>query len=127
MAQEPLSPEAFTTFGELLKHLRRQARLTQRELGSAVGYSFTTISKLEMNERLPDVSVVRARFIEALGLRVERQSALAARLLELAQASHSQASTAATKSRNDELMPLVGRSAEWHALRDSLSRAGAGG
>jgi hypothetical protein len=33
-----LSPDSFATFGELLKYLRKLARLTLKELGIAVGY-----------------------------------------------------------------------------------------
>jgi hypothetical protein len=36
-----IMPDQFSTFGELLKYLRRQARITQRELAIAVGYSDT--------------------------------------------------------------------------------------
>ena len=32
--------DSFATFGALLKHLRKRARLTLRELGIAVGYSY---------------------------------------------------------------------------------------
>jgi predicted ATPase/transcriptional regulator with XRE-family HTH domain len=62
-----------TTFGDLLKFLRKRARLTQRELGIAVGYAETQITRLEGNTRLPDPVVVRARFIDALGLEDEPQ------------------------------------------------------
>ena len=75
-------PGTFTRFGDLLKHLRQRARLTQRELGVAVGYSDAHITRLEAGQRQPDPSVVRARFIEALDLRDE--TALAQRLLDLA-------------------------------------------
>ena len=40
-----ISPETFPTFGDLLKHLRRQAGLIQRELSIAVGYSESQISR----------------------------------------------------------------------------------
>jgi hypothetical protein len=46
--------ERFTTFGDLLRFLRRRAGLTQRELSIAVGYSEAQISRLEQNERVPD-------------------------------------------------------------------------
>ena len=75
--------DRFSTFGELLRHLRQRARLTQRELGVAVGYSDAHITRLEAGQRQPDPSVVRARFIEALDLRNE--PALAHRLIELAE------------------------------------------
>jgi len=46
-----LSPTAFSTFGELLRYLRRRQRLTQIELAIAVGYSTAQISRLEQNLR----------------------------------------------------------------------------
>lgn len=49
-----------TTFGDLLKFLRKRAGLTQRELGIAVGYAETQITRLEGNTRPPDPVVVRA-------------------------------------------------------------------
>ena len=79
-------PEQFTTFGDLLKYLRRRADLTQRELALEVGYSEPQISYLEKNHRLPDVTTVLARFIPALDL--EQDSPLAQRLIQLAQAAH---------------------------------------
>jgi WD40 repeat protein len=60
--------ERFTTFGDLLKFLRRRAGLTQRELSIAVGYSDAQISRLEQNERLPDVATISARFLPVLML-----------------------------------------------------------
>ena len=45
-----------TTFGELLRHLRQRARMTQDELGLAVSYSRAHIARLENNQRLPDPS-----------------------------------------------------------------------
>ncbi len=74
--------DQFTTFGDLLKYLRRRAGLTQRELSIAVGYSDAQISRLEQNERLPDLATLTARFIPAL--HAEDQPEIAARLLELA-------------------------------------------
>src|SRR5512137_964894 len=76
--------DQFSTFGDLLKYLRRRAGVTQRELSIAVGYSDTQISRLEQNERLPDLATLTARFLPAL--RAEDQPEVAARLLELAAA-----------------------------------------
>jgi hypothetical protein len=39
MTNSGLSLDSFSTFGDLLKYLRRRARLTQRELSIAVKYS----------------------------------------------------------------------------------------
>ncbi len=75
-------PLATETFGAMLKYLRRRARLTQRELALAVGYTEAQICRLEKNERLPDVTTVAALFIPALYL--ERDPDLMERLLSLA-------------------------------------------
>ena len=63
-----LSLESFSTFGDLLKYLRRRARQTQRELSIAVGYSEAQISRLEQNQRPPDLASLAALFIPALYL-----------------------------------------------------------
>ncbi len=75
-------PETFRTFGELLRHLRERAGLTQRELARQVGYHYSYISRLEKNERSPDASTLEALFIPALGL--EDEPRWIGRLLNLA-------------------------------------------
>jgi WD40 repeat protein/transcriptional regulator with XRE-family HTH domain len=74
--------EKFTTFGDLLRFLRRRVGITQIDLASAVGYSDTQISRLEQNLRLPDIPTIEARFVSALGLEDEPKAV--ARLLDLA-------------------------------------------
>lgn len=74
--------EKFTTFGDLLRFLRRRAGITQMELAVAVGYSDAQISRLEQNLRLPDIPTIEARFVPALGL--EDEPKVVARLLDLA-------------------------------------------
>ena len=74
--------ESFVTFGDLLKYLRRRARLTQREVAIAVGYSEAQVSRLEQNLRPPDLAAVTALFIPALYL--EDEPEIVARLMELA-------------------------------------------
>ncbi|MGE5642303.1 MAG: helix-turn-helix domain-containing protein, partial [Byssovorax cruenta] len=74
--------EKFTTFGDLLRFLRRRVGLTQTELAIAVGYGHTQISRLEQNLRLPDIPTIEARFVSALGLEDEPKAV--ARLLDLA-------------------------------------------
>ena len=80
----PAGLDRFTTFGDLLKYLRRRQGLTQRELSIAVGYSHAQISRLELNQRLPDLATIAARFVPALDL--EREPGTAARLMDLAAA-----------------------------------------
>jgi WD40 repeat protein/transcriptional regulator with XRE-family HTH domain len=75
----------FDTFGDLLRYLRRRARLTQLELSIAVGYSEAQISRLEKNQRLPDLTALKALFIPALHLDDDPQ--LAERFLELARSA----------------------------------------
>src|SRR6266545_7104566 len=74
--------EKFTTFGDLLRFLRRRIGLTQTELAIAVGYGHTQISRLEQNLRLPDIPTIETQFISALGLEDEPKAV--ARLLDLA-------------------------------------------
>ncbi|MCI0610754.1 MAG: helix-turn-helix domain-containing protein, partial [Anaerolineae bacterium] len=74
--------EKFTTFGDLLRFLRRRVGITQMELAIEVGYSDTQISRLEQNVRLPDIPTIEARFVPALGLEDEPKAV--ARLLDLA-------------------------------------------
>jgi non-specific serine/threonine protein kinase len=104
------STDQFVTFGALLKHLRRRARLTQDELGSAVGYSGAYITRLEGNTRLPSLEVVRSVFAEALGL--PNESVLARRLIALAEGARSRSMPA----RNG-----VSPRASWAALPSPLS------
>jgi len=75
--------DKLTTFGELLRYLRRRAGLTQTQLSIAVGYSDAQISRLEQNLRLPNLATVQARFLPVLRLRNE--PAARERLLHLAQ------------------------------------------
>jgi transcriptional regulator with XRE-family HTH domain len=74
--------EKFTTFGDLLKFLRRRVGITQMELSTAVGYSDAQISRLEQNLRLPDIPTIQARFVPALDL--DHEPKAVARLLDLA-------------------------------------------
>lgn len=62
---------SYTQFGPLLRYLRRRARLTQRELSIAVGYSESSISRLETGQRPPDDATLRALFLPALQLEAE--------------------------------------------------------
>jgi WD40 repeat protein len=74
--------DKFTTFGDLLRYLRRRAGITQLEFSIAVGYSDSQISRLEQNMRLPDPPMIEARFVPALYL--EEEPMAVSRLLELA-------------------------------------------
>ena len=77
-----MSAATAATFGDLLRVLRRRARLTQRELAIAVGYCQEHLSRLEHNRRTPDPAAVLALFVPALDL--EDEPELVARLLALA-------------------------------------------
>ncbi|MBI5564484.1 MAG: tetratricopeptide repeat protein [Chloroflexi bacterium] len=79
------TPTAPRTVGDLLKFLRRRARLTQRELALAVGYTEAHVCRLEKNQRPPDLTTIAALFGSALDLEDEPQTM--ARLLKLAAAA----------------------------------------
>jgi ATP/maltotriose-dependent transcriptional regulator MalT len=68
-----------------LHYLRRRARLTQREMAIAVGYSEAHVSRLESDQRLPDMTTLVALIVPALDL--DDDPAAVARLLELAAAA----------------------------------------
>jgi TolB-like protein/Flp pilus assembly protein TadD/DNA-binding XRE family transcriptional regulator len=72
-----------TTFGDLLRYLRRRAGLTQTELSIAVGCSDAQISRLEQNTRLPNLAAVQARFLPVL--RLKNEPVARERLLHLAE------------------------------------------
>ncbi len=78
-----IEPRSFTTFGALLRYLRRRAHLTQRDLGLAVGYSEGHINRFEKDKHRPEAAAVAALFIPALSL--EHEPDLAMRLVDLAQ------------------------------------------
>ncbi|MCW1968847.1 MAG: helix-turn-helix domain-containing protein [Anaerolineae bacterium] len=74
----PRSPN----FGIMLRFLRNEAGLTQKQLADRVNYTAAYISRLEKGNRIPNVVVVREEFIKALGLPQEHRLAIS--LIELA-------------------------------------------
>jgi TolB-like protein/Tfp pilus assembly protein PilF/DNA-binding XRE family transcriptional regulator len=99
--------ERLTTFGELLRYLRRRAGLTQTELSIAVGYSDAQISRLEQNSRLPNLATVQARFLPVLRLKNEpaaREQLL--RLVERAQQQRTDANFGG-ELRSGRLTPSI--------------------
>jgi len=70
------------TFGAYLRLLRKRARLTQRDLGTATGYSEGQVCRFEQGHRPPDLSTLVGLFVPALDLEDEPRDV--ARLLELA-------------------------------------------
>src|SRR4029079_3237315 len=77
-----ISPQSFTSFGELLRFLRERVELSQKELAMQVGYHYSYMSRIEKNQRTPDPTTLMARFVPALSLDSEPE--WTARLLELA-------------------------------------------
>jgi predicted ATPase len=122
----------------MLRYLRRRARLTQADLGVAVGYSDAQICRLETGRRPPDLTTLIALFFPAL--EVDPQSELAQRLLALAAAarvdqepvaiSAPPAPTAAPPSSDAPGLPhpttaLIGRGGERVAIGERLVGGGA--
>jgi hypothetical protein len=119
--------ESMTTFGDLLRYLRRRAGLTQTELSIAVGYSHGQISRLEQNQRPPDLATIAARFIPALHL--DDEPALQTRLLELAAPGSLLAKARSSVSPSQHNLPhqltsFIGRGREVAALAQLLSAGG---
>src|ERR1700758_4220663 len=94
-----------TTFGELLRYLRRRAGLTQTQLSIAVGYSDAQISRLEQNLRLPNLATVQARFLPVL--RLKNETAASERLLELAQQAQQERADSHAGSGAARRMPSI--------------------
>lgn len=117
-------PTPFATFGEYLRHLRRRARLTQRELGAAVGYSEAHIARLESNQRMPDPAVVSGRLVEALGLKDDADAA--AQLIRLAETARATKAIAAPAGPTPptnlraQLTSFVGRAEEIAEVKKRL-------
>jgi len=99
-------PTTITTFGDLLKRLRKRAGMTQNELAAATGYSPSLIGALEHNRRLPDVTAVVQTYLPALDL--QEEPLLAAQLVALAaQARGERTPPSLTFGR--ERLPLTGQ------------------
>ncbi len=133
--------DRLTTFGELLRHLRRQAQMTQQQLGIAVGYSATMITRLENNERQPELTAVKTVFVEALSLLPESEPAK--RLIALAEKGRIAVNTANTPIPSPQpvlttnlpmqLTPAIGREGNIAKVADLMQSSrlvtltGAGG
>jgi WD40 repeat protein/transcriptional regulator with XRE-family HTH domain len=115
----PAAPNTFNTFGDLLKYLRRRERLTQLDLSIAVGYSEGQISRLEKNQRPPDLAAVKALFIPALHL--EQDPELAERLLQLAQSARQEDAPAPGIPPYRGLLYFDVTDAEWFFGREQLT------
>ena len=97
--------DKLTTFGELLRYLRRRAGLTQTQLSIAVGYSDAQISRLEQNLRLPNLATVQARFLPVL--RLKNETMASERLLELAQRAQQGRADAHAGSESGRRIPSI--------------------
>src|SRR6266498_5049180 len=91
-----VSPQSFTSFGDLLRFLRTRAELSQKELAMQVGYHYSYMSRIEKNQRTPDPTTLMARFVPALYLDSEPE--WTARLLELAGGTETQPGSAIASS-----------------------------
>ncbi len=135
------SPALPDSFGPALRFLRKRARLTQDELGRAVGYSREQIARLENGSRLPDLAVIAALFVPALLL--ERDRALVEQFLALAGQTRRDRQITVTHTKQTHiqlvqetvtatapghippapLLPLLGRQAEVAELVNRLQTA----
>ncbi|MBI5294993.1 MAG: AAA family ATPase [Chloroflexi bacterium] len=124
--QTGITPESFDTFGELLRYLRERVQLSQRDLAAQAGYHYSYVSYLENNARVPDLAVIKARFIPALDLRYEEDWVERLLMLALkAQKNTSEKSEPASESQPlspglSNLAPMFGREREAAAIQASL-------
>ena len=132
-----VSPQSFTSFGELLRFLRERAELSQKQLALEVGYHYSYMSRIEKNQRIPDRTTLMARFVPALYL--EGEPEWTARLLELAGVSESKTASPSASPAHPPtalpifdlsssnlpmiLTPLLGRDDEVVALTNLLTRS----
>ena len=133
MKGEPsvLSPASFATLGELIRYLRERTHLTQRELAAQVNYHYSTISRIEKNNHIPDVPTLMGRFVPALDL--DDKPEWISRLQELASAEKRiplDLTPAAPQISDSDpaplpvsFTPLLGREREADALWEMLRRA----
>jgi predicted ATPase len=135
-----VSPQSFTSFGELLRFLRERLELSQKELALQVGYHYSYMSRIEKNQRTPDPTTLMARFVPALYLDSEPE--WTARLLELASVTETKVHASVTAPTEVKpapptalpifdlsssnlpiiLTPLLGRDDEVVALTNLLAR-----
>ncbi|MEW5940385.1 MAG: tetratricopeptide repeat protein [Chloroflexota bacterium] len=104
------------SFGDLLKFLRKRAHLTQRDLAASVGYTEAHLSRLENNERLPDLTTIAALFIPALELKDD--PAMMERLLKLAAQARDPAGRAPAGVRIERVTVAHETEVELGALED---------
>ena len=106
-----------TSFGQMLRHLRKRAGMTQGDLAAAAGYSVSYISALEKNHRKPDPRLVAERFAPHFANPGDAQ--LVNRLLQLAAG---QADRGAAPIHGAQQLPvkLLGRDADIDALCQRL-------
>ena len=112
-----IPPESFQSFGDLLTYLRKRAHLTQDELSRAVGYSRAHVTRLEKNQRLPDLTTIAALFVPALDL--QHETAWTTRLLQLAAQAHGQPASL-TITRTVQRTIVAEEIVETRALRPGL-------
>ena len=135
-----ITPQSFSSFGELLRFLRERVELSQKELAMQVGYHYSYMSRIEKNQRTPDPTTLMARFVPALSLDSEPE--WTARLLELAGETETKTHSAVPASLGSRaapptalpifdlsssnlpiiLTPLLGRDEEVISLANLLAR-----
>ena len=100
------------TFGRHLRLLRRRARITQAELGIAVGYSDAQICRLETGRRPPDLTTLVALFFPAL--QIDPASDDARHLLGLAARARAESDHEPASPATETLPPLAQSSVTLH-------------
>lgn len=108
------------TFGQVLRKLRQDAGMSQRELASRIGVDFSYISKIE-NDRLPSPAAdTIVTICRELNESPEHLLALTGKIPSEVEAAVASNKTAQEFLREAQTMNLT--DGEWKTIRSTLSR-----
>jgi non-specific serine/threonine protein kinase len=117
-----VTPQDFATFGGLLRFLRQRAGLTLRALSEKVNYTDSLLSRLEKDERQPNLKWVEETLLPALEIDDPALEKLLVSRAIAARRDEQPPDGDATLHSATPLSSFVGRRAEMEGLIDALSR-----
>lgn len=117
-----VTPQDFATFGGLLRFLRQRAGLTLRQLGEKVGYTDSLLSRLEKDERQPNLKWVEETLVPALQIDDPKLGRLLVARAFGARRDEQQPDSDATLRNAMPLSSFVGRRAEMESLIVALNQ-----
>ena len=91
------------TFGELLRKLREERKMTLRQLGEAAGQDYVLLNKVELGLRMPPPLEAIIALADALGTVKPLSEAQISKLIELAAEPNDRAGARFTQNEVDRL------------------------